>query len=99
MLEADWAIDCEDAAIHDLSEDVTVDSQIRVHPADGEPETVEEDIPGHKGELHYVLEAFYNYATQGTEPQISGRNNLATIELVESLGRSSDENRVIELGS
>ena len=86
----EFVIDCEKAAI-------TVGSQTQVHPEDGEPETVTEDIPGHRGELHCVLEALYEYVTQGIEPPISGRNNLATIELVESLARSSDENRVMEL--
>ena len=86
----EFFIDCENAGI-------TVNSRIQVQPAGGEPETVTGDVPGHKGGLHCVLEALYDYVAEGIEPPSSGRNNLATIELVESLGRSSDENRVIEL--
>ncbi|MBN1673807.1 MAG: Gfo/Idh/MocA family oxidoreductase [Kiritimatiellae bacterium] len=83
-------IECENASI-------VVNGKVRIERAKGETELVDIAPGAYKGALDYVLEALYDYVTRGVEPPISGRNNLATIELIEALGRSSDENRIVEL--
>lgn len=40
---------------------------------------------------------FYQYVTEGTEPDISGRNNLGTMRLVDACVRSAETGQVVSL--
>jgi predicted dehydrogenase len=43
-----------------------------------------------------VADEFYRYIAEGTEPGISGRNNLQTLAVCEMLVRSARERRPVE---
>ncbi len=43
-----------------------------------------------------LLDGFYRYVAEGVEPDFGGRQNLTTVALVEGMGVSSDEGRVID---
>ena len=43
-----------------------------------------------------LLDGFRDYINEGIEPDVSGRQNLVTVALVEAMGAASDEARVIE---
>lgn len=44
-----------------------------------------------------IVDQFFAYVTEGAEPGISGRRNLATLRLVDASVRSSTENRIVHL--
>jgi len=83
-------LDCEQASI-------VINSKLSVQRVKQDPEIVEIGKHEYPDSVQGVLQAFHAYITDGTEPPVSGRNNCETIKLIEALGRSSDENRVIEL--
>jgi predicted dehydrogenase len=43
-----------------------------------------------------LLDGFSRYVTEGVEPPFSGHHNLVTVGLVEAVGASSDEGRVVD---
>jgi predicted dehydrogenase len=43
-----------------------------------------------------LLDGFYKYVTDGTEPDFGGPRNLATVGMVEGIGTASNEGRVID---
>ena len=44
-----------------------------------------------------VLDAVYAYITEGTEPGISGRNNLQTLAIIEACARSHERKAAVEI--
>ena len=43
-----------------------------------------------------LLDGFSDYIKRGVEPEFSGRQNLTTVAMVEAMGVSSDEGRIID---
>jgi len=81
-------IDCEKATLE------PVGTQIRVTLAgEKEPQLIPcDDAP--PAEM-ILLDGFADYVNKDVEPPFSGPENLKTVALVEAVGRSSDENAVL----
>ena len=60
---------------------------------DGEEEIPLDDVPE---STTVIMNGFARYIAEGVEPEFSGRKNLTTVGMVEGLGVSSDEGRVID---
>ncbi len=88
----EFVVECEEASI-------VIGSEISVHRAEGDKESVAVDGSKYKDSVACVLDGLYDYVTKDEEPPVSGRGNLSTVALVEALGRSSDANEVIELNA
>ena len=43
-----------------------------------------------------LLDGFHRYVSEGVEPEFGGHENLTTVALVEAVGLSSDEGRVVD---
>ncbi|HEV2126444.1 MAG TPA: Gfo/Idh/MocA family oxidoreductase, partial [Chloroflexota bacterium] len=54
--------------------------------------------PARRGEQH-VADAWFHYIQEGKEPEISGRQNLGTLRMIDAAIRSSETGTRIELGA
>src|SRR5690606_16242933 len=67
-----------------------------IHPGGSEATAerlpIDEDQPTREAQ---ILDALYQYIVQGIEPDISGRNNLRTMQLVTGCITSTEEGRIV----
>lgn len=86
-------VDCEQASLVELNKE----KKIAIwKPGVKEPEIIGWDA-GPQPEA-ILLDGWFRYIKDGVEPRFGGHENLKTLALIEALGVSADQGRIVEVG-